>query len=426
MKQYSDFSIDEWLSYLENSHQQEIQLGLTRVREVAETLNLRDTKAKVISIAGTNGKGSTVAALEAIYLSAGYQVGSYTSPHLLEFNERIKINHKPISDEDLCRAFTAIEQGRAKIDLTYFEIATLAALWHFKQQDLDLIILEVGLGGRLDATNIVDSDLAIITTVDLDHQAFLGDNKEAIGFEKAGILRASKPFIFADKNPPLSIVNQAAELQTSSYFYGQDYDYQLKDELIELKFQDKVIGLPKPKLHLNSAMAAVIASLLLKENLPLNHHNWQQALATTFIPGRLQLIHSKIRTLIDVAHNPQAAKHLAQFIKNYFPKSKIYAVFSALADKDIPGLVEPLLDYVDHWMPALLSAKRAASREQLAMAFNMFKLSPICYNNPLLAYEEALTLVNPDDIIVVYGSFYTVAAIMELIQRQSAVDKMLL
>lgn len=426
MKHYSDFSVDEWLNYLENSHQQEIQLGLTRVREVAETLNLIVSKAKIITIAGTNGKGSTVAALEAIYLSAGFKVGSYTSPHLLAFNERIKINHKPISDEDLCRAFTVIEQGRAKIDLTYFEIATLAALWHFKQQNLDLIILEVGLGGRLDATNIVDSDLAIITTVDLDHQDFLGDNREAIGFEKAGILRASKPFIFADKNPPSSIVNQAAELHTSSFFYGLDYDFLLKDEKIELKFQDEIIELPKTKLHPHSAMAAVIASLLLKENLPLNHHHCQQALNTAFISGRLQFIHSKVNTLVDVAHNPQAANYLAQFIKNYRPKSKIYAVFSALADKDLPGLIEPLLEQVDYWIPALLSAKRAASREQLAQAFGLFKLNPICYDSPLLAYKEALTLAKPDDIILVYGSFYTVAAIMDLSQRQSVVDKMLL
>jgi dihydrofolate synthase/folylpolyglutamate synthase len=430
MKHYSDFTLPEWLDYLENSHQQEIQLELSRVKQVAKSLDLLVPKAKIITIAGTNGKGSTVAALEAIYTSAGYQVASYTSPHLLAFNERIRINQKPISDKELCTAFRVIEQGRAEVDLTYFEMATLAALWHFKQHKLDLIILEVGLGGRFDATNIVDSDLAIITTIDLDHQEYLGDSKEAIGSEKAGILRPNKPFIFADKNPPITIVNKALELNTPAFFNGRDYNFRLVNETIELNFQGELLKFPKPKLHTNSVIAAIIASLLMRADLPLKPSHWKQGLKTAFIAGRLQVIHSRFTTLLDVSHNPQAARYLAQFISSYHPKNTVHAVFSALNDKNIPELIAALKESVDYWLPALLTSKRAASKEQITRAFSLYGLSPICYNNPLLAYKAAVAAAKPGDLIVVYGSFYTVAAVISHIEEDNsaewAVDKMLL
>ena len=207
---FSNLSLSECLHHLENRHAEEVQLGLTRIKTVAKRLNLLNLDATIVTVAGTNGKGSTVAALEAVYKAAGYQVASYTSPHLIEFNERIRVNQQPIKDQELCAAFTVIEDARDTINLTYFEMTTLAALWHFKQLTLDVIILEVGVGGRLDATNIIDSDLAIITTVDLDHQDYLGDTKEAIGYEKAGILRPNTPFIYADTTaPPESITKQA-------------------------------------------------------------------------------------------------------------------------------------------------------------------------------------------------------------------------
>ncbi len=429
MKQLSDYNLNEWLEYLENSHQQEIQLELSRVQQVAAALDLLAPKAKIISVAGTNGKGSTVATLEAIYHSAGYQVASYTSPHLFNFNERIKINQKPISDQDLCKAFCLIEQGRGSIQLTYFEMTTLAALWHFKQHKLDLIILEVGLGGRLDATNIIDSDLAIITTIDLDHQQYLGSTKEAIGYEKAGILRANKPFVYADKNPPKTIVDQALALGTKAYFMDEDYNFCLVEESLELNFQGIRVKLPKPKLHLSSVVAALIASLLLKKEMPINPSNWELGLKTAFIPGRLQVIKSNHSTLLDVSHNPQAARHLAQFISDFKPKKSVYAVFAALGDKDIPALIASLNDYVDFWLPALLTTKRASSKEQLLQAFGLYGLSPTCYNNPLLAYKAAIAQAKLDDLIVVYGSFYTVSAVLPYIEennsQESAVDKIL-
>ncbi|MBA2710445.1 MAG: bifunctional tetrahydrofolate synthase/dihydrofolate synthase [Tatlockia sp.] len=426
MKQISDFNLNEWLNLLENRHQQEVQLGLERVRQVAKALDLLEVKAKVITVAGTNGKGSTVATLEAIYHSAGYQIASFTSPHLLVFNERIKINQKPVSDKDLCKAFFFIEKGRGTIDLTYFEMTTLAALWHFKQQKLDLVILEVGLGGRLDATNIIDSDLAIITTIDLDHQEYLGSTKEAIGFEKAGILRANKPFVYADKNPPNSIIEQASALSAKGYFVGQDDSSSLSGDSLKFNFQNNCIYLPKPKLHINSVIASLITSVLLKKDLPINASDWEQALKTASMPGRLQVIKSQYSTLLDVSHNPQGTRHLAEFIRNFKPKNKVYAVFSALSDKDIPELIGSLINSVDFWMPALLAGKRASSKEELLKAFGLYGLSPTCYNNPLLAYEAAIAKAKPDDLIVVYGSFYTVASVLPNIEGQTqecAVDK---
>lgn len=425
MKQYKEFTLKEWLDYLENSHQQEIQLGLERIKKVAESLDLLRPKAKVITVAGTNGKGSTVATLEAIYHEAGYQVASYTSPHLLAFNERIKINKELINDNALCEAFTAIEKERGAVFLTYFEMTTLAALWYFKQHKLDVIILEVGLGGRLDATNIIDPDLAVITTIDFDHQDYLGNTKEAIGFEKAGILRAGQLFVYADNNPPESILNCAKTLNTQAYFNTKDYAYQLMTTTIRLDFQGQQIELPKPKLHPNSVMAAVISSILLRDDLPVSPKHWEQALNTVFLAGRLQVVRKKAITLFDVAHNPQAAIHLAQYIRKFYPKKKVHAVFSGLKDKDIPGLIAPLITCVDFWYPALLSVKRAASEKQLLDAFNQYDTQIICYLNPLEAYHSASIQASEEDLIVVYGSFITVSEVMTAVYHSGSVDKML-
>lgn len=425
MKRYNEFNLKEWIDYLENSQQQEIQLGLIRVKNVAETLDLLTPKAKVLSVAGTNGKGSTVATLEAIYHEAGYQVASYTSPHLLTFNERIKINKHPISDRLLCEAFTEIEKGRGKIPLTYFEMTTLAALWCFKQHELDIIILEVGLGGRLDATNIIDSDLAVITTIDLDHQAYLGETKEEIGSEKAGILRVGQFFVYADDNPPVTILNHAKTLNTRAYYYGKDYTYLLSETKIRLNFQGEQIELPKPNLHPNSVIAAVIASILLREELDVSQQDWEGALNTVFLSGRLQIVRKKATLLFDVAHNPQAAIYLAEFIKKFYPTRKVHAVFSALKDKDIPGLIAPLMNAVDFWYPTLLGVKRGAYETQLLDAFRQYNTQVLCYSNPLEAYQSASRQADEGDLIVVYGSFITVGEVMSVVYNSGYVDKRL-
>jgi dihydrofolate synthase/folylpolyglutamate synthase len=413
---WSDWNLSQWLNNLEQRNSQEIQLGLTRILDVAQKLKLETPDCKVITVAGTNGKGSTVRALETIYNMAGYKVGSYTSPHLIQFNERICVNLTPISDEDLCSAFCLIEEARDQVNLTYFEMTTLAALWYFKQQNLDVVILEVGLGGRLDATNIIDADISIITTIDFDHQDYLGTTLEAIGYEKAGILRQLKPFIYADNNPPDTIIEVAKRLDAPSYYYGDHFSIQEEGDLWGVNFLDQQVNtLPKPKIQLKSASAAIVACMLLQHSLPISYDHLYTAMTRIFIPGRLQLKQDTISILYDVAHNAQSARLLAETIKRFDTKGHVHAIFSALKDKDIFGLIFPLKDCVDRWYPAQLDNKRASSTNMLLSVFEEAEIFvEICYTSPLIAYQMALNQAAPGDLIVVYGSFYTVGQIMAL------------
>lgn len=414
VKPYNEWGLAEWLSDLETRNSQEIQLGLTRIQEVAQKLKLLSTECCVITVAGTNGKGSTVTALEHLYHAAGYQVGTYTSPHLLQFNERIRVDLTPISDQDLCTAFGTIEAARGQIILTYFEMTTLAALWHFKHACLDLIILEVGLGGRLDATNILDADLAIITTIDFDHQDFLGTTLEAIGYEKAGILRQGKPFIYADTNPPATIVEVATQRSCSTYFLDKEYSFTEQKTHWSIQCGEQQLNnLPKPSIQLKSAAAAIMATFLLARDLPVSYEQVCSALRHIFIPGRLQLQKGPVSILYDVSHNSQSAKLLANTLYSLDNKGTVHAVFSALKDKDIGGLIEPLKDCVDQWYPAQLDVKRAISANLLLSYFKKAEIFvEICYNSPLVAFETALNQAEPGDLIVVYGSFFTVGQVM--------------
>jgi dihydrofolate synthase/folylpolyglutamate synthase len=403
-----------WLTCLEHRHPQEIQLGLTRIKTVADKLELCDLKAQVITVAGTNGKGSTVTALEAIYQAAGFQVASYTSPHLLRFNERIRINQVPISDEALCDAFTLIEQARGDTHLTYFEMTTLAALYYFQQHNLDVIILEVGIGGRLDATNIVDADLAIISTIDFDHEDYLGHSLEAIGAEKAGVLRNNQPLVYADFNPPLSIVNRAEALQGRMYCLGQDYFFQATDHALLFMQQDGAeVHLPKPNIHSHAAAAAVMASILLKHVLPVSVSQLSSAMQQMSIAGRRQVISGDVTTILDVSHNPQAVSLLAQFIKDYPVSGTIHAVFSAFKDKDVQALIRIMSSCVDVWYPALLDGVRASDEDFLRTSFQAAgQTVETCFSNPVAAYDAALLQAQPGDVIVVFGSFLTVSPVL--------------
>ncbi|MCA0403893.1 MAG: bifunctional folylpolyglutamate synthase/dihydrofolate synthase [Proteobacteria bacterium] len=411
MKISNNKTLEQWLTYLENQHSKEIQLGLDRILEVAKRLALlswQDTK--IITVAGTNGKGSTVAFLEAAFVLQGYQVGAYTSPHLLHFNERIRVNRSSIDDESLCQAFLQIEEARKDIHLTYFETATLAALLYFKAKKLDLIILEVGLGGRLDATNIIDADLAIITTIDLDHQDYLGNTIDAIAFEKAGIIKQGKPIIYADLNPSISIINQAKLKLAPLYFLGKDYSYEFSSNQLKLIHQDKNLIFSSPSLHPNAIAAGVIASYLFKDVLPIENSTLIEAGEKTKISGRLELINYQSKSLLlDVSHNPQAAKRLAQFIASMALNSTVHIVFSALKDKDLKGLIEPLLKKGHLWYIAPLENKRASSINEIKDAFQGFSGIPYCFDDIDLALDKALEKAKAHDLIVVYGSFYTVA-----------------
>lgn len=414
----SHFSLTEWLDYLENRHTQEMQLGLSRIHNMAMSLDLLQFNPLIITVAGTNGKGSTVSTLEAIYTSAGYQVGSYTSPHLLRFNERIRVNQQPIDDTTLCEIFSLIEDKPLATDLTYFEMTTLAALWYFKSLPLDVMILEVGLGGRLDATNIIDADLAIITTVDLDHQQQLGSTKEAIGYEKAGILRKNTPYIYADDHQPKSILKYANELNSNQLIYT----IEATSDCFQLTVESgNTINLPLPNINLKAAAAAVMAALHFSSQLPVSQEQFETAMQTVSILGRQQVCHQTGRPtlLFDVAHNPQAVALLADVVKPYQCKGKVHAVFSGLSDKDLCGLIEPMYPLVDFWYPAVLSSKRAASESLLRSVFNEMNCDvDTCFNHPLEAYEAARSSANPEDLIVVYGSFLTVSAVMSSQQQE--------
>lgn len=426
MKPFKEFSVSEWLIHLEKQHKQEIQLGLQRVKAVGEILNLIKPAAFVFIVAGTNGKGSIVAALESIYRSAKYRVATYSSPHLISFNERIKINQKSISDEALRQAFLEIEMSRGDVPLTYFETATLAALSYFKKQSVDVIILEVGMGGRLDATNIIDADLALISTIDLDHQAFLGATRELIANEKAGILRQGQACIFAEYNPPQSLITYSQRLNCRSYQLGKDYNFQVDETGLSLSLKDEnkihKINLPKfpLNLHLYSITAAITAALVMKKKLLISSHQIKEGIETINLSGRLQLIpasvYCKVPVILDVAHNPQSSNYLSSYLKNYClnnqVKGQVHVIFSALKDKDIQGIIAPLVNLVDIWYPAELGGERAASKAQLASVLGNYGIMKPCFGNPLLAFEEARQNVVKGDLILVYGSFHTVGAIL--------------
>ncbi|MFC3907586.1 bifunctional tetrahydrofolate synthase/dihydrofolate synthase [Legionella dresdenensis] len=409
----------QWLKELETRHSQEIQLGLERVAQVAGRLNLLNPEPWVIAVAGTNGKGSAVASLESIYMAAGYQIASYTSPHLVAFNERISINRQSISDAALIEAFEVIEQAREEVALTYFETTTLAALWYFKQQPLDVIILEVGLGGRLDATNIINSDLAIITTIDYDHQMFLGDTLEQIGREKAGIMRTSKPCVYADRNPPQSITEYANAIKAKLLINGGDYVFEVANDKLQLTFADKDYALPLPKYHPNSVTAAVVACILLQPGLPVSEQAFRDGIADIQLQGRMQIIEGHCTTLLDVAHNPQAAGNLAATVAKNYPDRKIHVVFSAFEDKDISGTIKPMVEIADCWYPALMASRRAANKEQLLCALEANGVwGTLCYNDPLLAYQAACQQAAPGDLIIVYGSFIMVGSVLSSLKGE--------
>lgn len=401
--------------YLENRPQQEIQLGLSRIQVVAERLELLNPEAVVITVAGTNGKGSTVATLETIYSEAGYCVGAYTSPHLLFFNERIRLNQKNISDESLCRVFSKIEEARGSTHLTYFEMATLAALLFFKQSKPDLIILEVGMGGRLDATNIIDSDLAIITTIDFDHMDFLGNTIDAIAYEKAGILRKDKALIYADKTIPSSIIKKADELNVKVYGLNQDYSYNLTDtDFIVIFSSGESVVLPKPTIHPHAAAAGVVATRFLMAKLPVAHRDLEKALEKIYLAGRQQVLYGTICTVFDVSHNPQSVDGLVERIKQLNIKGKIHAVFSGLKDKDLSGLIKPMHSHVHYWYTAALDYHRTASDMMLKDAFQQVAVDANVkyYHSITTAYRVAQEQAKEGDLIVVYGSFYVVGPIL--------------
>lgn len=415
-------SLADWLGWLETSHPSEIELGLTRVREVAVRLQLLTPSATSITIAGTNGKGSCVTACASLLQAAGFSVGVYTSPHLLHYAERIQINGRPVSDADICLAFEKIADAAGTISLTYFEYGTLAALEIFQRYQVAYQVLEVGLGGRLDAINIIDADIAVITSIALDHQDWLGDTRELIGYEKAGILRPGKPFVCADPAPPQTIIDCAASLQAQAYFIGRDFSYLQKASHWQwsgTSAQGDAVNLPlmaTPQLPLPSMAAALQVLYLLAIPLPLPEI--EKTLSGVRLAGRFQkIVYREREFIVDVAHNPAATEYLAQRLSAEPCAGKTYALVAMMADKDCAASLANLAAAVDKWYLAdLTHISRAAAPQVLAKHLAALAVSVQGQGEVAALIAQLLVQTSAADRILIFGSFYTVAAALLYLQ----------
>ena len=416
-----DRDLAGWLAYIEQQHPQTIALGLERVARVRDAMGLAPG-VPIITVAGTNGKGSTCAMLESMLAAAGYRVGLYTSPHLLRYNERVRVAGREADDAALVAAFARVEAARAgqadNTPLTYFEFGTLAAVDLFLRSAVDVLVLEVGLGGRLDAVNAFDADCAILTSIGLDHMDYLGDTRETIGYEKAGIFRRGKPAVIADPSPPASVLAQARATGAQPLLIGQDFGYQ--DERGQWSFRGpdgRTLRLDYPALsgsvQLQNASAALAALDALRQRLPVSPPQLARGLAEVGLPGRFQVLPGRPLVVLDVAHNPQAAAVLADNLQRMEHCPTTWAVFGMLRDKDIAGVVSLLAQHVDRWFACSLPPPRGASAEQLERVLRQAGVSAVrAFESPALAYAEACSEAAENDRILVFGSFHTVADIL--------------
>ena len=413
-------TLQQWLSWQESLHPSEIDLGLDRVAEVLRRMQLGEPAFTIISVAGTNGKGSCVAMLDAIYRAAGYRVGVYTSPHIKHYNERIVIAGEEVSDTDLCEVFEQIDQCRGDISLTYFEFGTLAAIALFQRANLDVAILEVGLGGRLDAVNILDADIALISSIDLDHQDWLGDTREQIALEKAGIARSHHPVVCGDVDPPESILTYLEKLDAPLYLINRDYHY-ARDGQGTWHWrtaQRNRASLPAPSLRgevqLLNASTVLMAVQLLEQQLPVQQTAIRQGLVSTVLPARFQVLPGDIPVIIDVAHNPQGARALAATLQQWPCSGATHAVFGVLKDKDVAGIINAMQPVVDSWYVAGLQVSRAMPVDEvlntLAQAGNCQSVSS--HDSVKMAKDAALSAARAGDRVVVFGSFYVVSEVL--------------
>ena len=420
-------TLNEWLAHLEAAHPTVIELGLERVATVRDRMGI-NFDCPVIIVGGTNGKGSTCAMLESILMQGGYKVGLYTSPHLIHFNERARINGIAIADQTFVDAFRMVEQARGDISLSYFEFTMLGCVKLFADAKLDVVILEVGLGGRLDAVNIFNADVSIVTSVDIDHVEYLGNTREAIGFEKAGIFRTGKAAICSDPSPPQSLIDHAREIDADLWLFGRDFNY--AGDALQWNYAgrgQRRNSLAYPSLRganqLLNASAALAALEALKDRLPLGAQEVRNGLVMIDLPGRFQVLPGKPTVILDVAHNPHAAATLQQNLGNMGFHPYTYAVFGAMQDKDIDGVISKLKDQIDHWCITDLPLPRAARAgriQELLIEKNVLsdpQRSIQCFDNPADAYRYALSKAGENDRIVVFGSFLTVAGVIE--QRKS-------
>ena len=417
--------LSQWLEYIQRQHPESIELGLDRVREVATRLGLGRPAAQVITVAGTNGKGSTVAFIEAIARAGGWKVGAYTSPHLLRYNERVRIEAEEVADDALVAAFAVVEAARGDTPLTYFEFGTLAALWLFQRASLDLVVLEVGLGGRLDAVNLVDADVAVVTTVDIDHTRWLGSDRESIGREKAGIARAWKPLVLGEVDPPSSVLRHAYAIGANAIRLGSDFFHEPVDAAhwrwrevgAELRLPAPRLAAPPQRANASTAIAALRA---LPRALP--EAAFAQGVATATLPGRLQCLQRDgVEIVLDVAHNPQAARELAAWLRRR-PPAPTVAVFAALADKDAAAMVQALDGQVGHWyLAGLEQAGRGQDVEHLVARLDgtvAGVATGVSSGDARVAdaLARAIAAASPAGRVLVFGSFHTVAEALQALR----------
>ncbi len=409
-------TLDEWLIWQQRLHPRWIDLGLARVAKVYQRLNGKSAASFTITVGGTNGKGSCVALLDAILRAQGYRVGTYTSPHLLRYNERICVDGEPVEDALICEAFERIHKAREDTSLSYFEFGTLAALDIFGRAGVDVQVLEVGLGGRLDAVNIIDADAALISCIDVDHQEWLGSTREAVALEKAGIFRSGRPAIVGDPDPPGSLFRYATERDLSLACAGADFAFtkaadrwQWRNRLMELS------ALPYPALqgeHQFFNASAVIQLLHAVSNrCPVTSASITAGLRSVSLAGRLQYFPGAVPVLLDVAHNLQAVKILAGYLRERFADKRIVAVFAIMRDKDIVGVLNSIKDVVADWYLAPLAIGRAASAAELLPIFEALAVSSVAHGfaDAGAAFAAAERNARENDLIVVFGSFYLVA-----------------
>lgn len=397
-----------WLSYLEHLHSKTIDLGLARVSEVAQRMAVMKPAPFVFTVAGTNGKGTTCRTLESVLMAAGYKVGVYSSPHLVRYTERVRVQGEELAELAHTTSFAEIEAARGEISLSYFEFGTLSALWLFQQARLDVVILEVGLGGRLDATNIVDADVAVVTSIALDHTDWLGPDRESIGREKAGIFRPGKPAVVGEPDMPLTIAEVASE--KGARLLRRDVDWQYDASEQGWSFRDRqgaLSDLPLPQVPLPNAATAIAA--LRASGLKVNEQALRDGVQNAMLPGRFQIISDAPRTILDVAHNPHAAAYLAGRLKTLSKTGRVLAVIGMLHDKDIAGTLANLRAEVDDWYCAPLEGPRGATAEQLLEHLRAGKV----YTSVAEAWHAAMADAGPEDTVLVCGSFHTVAHVME-------------
>jgi len=415
-------SLSDWLSYLEQLHPSAIDMGLDRSRQVALQAGLSRPAPRVVTVTGTNGKGSTCAFVASLLQAQGLKVGVYSSPHLVRYNERVQIAGVEATDAQLCQAFEVIEKARADVSLTYFEMGTLAAFWLFEQAALDAVVLEVGLGGRLDAVNLIDADMALVTSIGVDHAEWLGNTRESVAFEKAGIFREGRPALCGDIDPPQPLLDQANALKCPLSLRGADFDLSIeaaswnwfgtdaKSQRVELR------DLPLLDLPMQNAALALQAYLLL--GLPWQDAAIRQALLDTRVTGRLdrrafEWRGKQLHVLLDVGHNPHAAVFLAQRLNQRPVSGKRLAVFGLLNDKDLDGVLGELTGCFSSWAVAPLSTPRSRSEQEIAQALQNLGAVVTSYPDVAQALEAQCAQATADDEIVLFGSFYCVAEALE-------------